>query len=157
MFHAQLAWLGTKLATAARMAATQLEHAMSALLDTDLALAERIITDDGELHELGRRIEHDACGLLMLQSPVASELCTVVGVIRVGGRLERMGDLARHVAELARLRHPYPVVPAQLTDQFAEMRRLAGGAGLPRTRRCDRGPLPELAGTSPSSRPNSKP
>lgn len=46
---------GSKLATAARMAATQLEHAMSTLLDTNLALAERTITDDGACDVSGRQ------------------------------------------------------------------------------------------------------
>lgn len=130
IFHGQLARLGAELVTAARMAATQLRHAMSALLDVDLRLAEQTITDDEQLHQLARRIEHHACELLVLQSPVASDLRTVVSAIRVGERLERMGDLARHVAELTRLRHPYPVVPAELADQFAEMGRLAARACL---------------------------
>jgi phosphate transport system protein len=32
--------------------------------------------------------------------------------------LERMGDLARHLAQLARLRYPATVVPAQLRETF---------------------------------------
>ena len=130
LFHGELARLGAELVGAVRLAATQLRHAMSALLQVDLRLAERVITDDDEVHWLGRRIERHAGELLVLQAPVASDLRSVVCAIRIGERLERMGDLARHVAEIARLRHPRPAVPAGLVDQFTEMGRLAVRACL---------------------------
>jgi phosphate transport system protein len=41
--------------------------------------------------------------------------------------LERMGDLARHVAKQARLRYPNTAVPEDLAPTFAHMGRLAEG------------------------------
>ena len=38
--------------------------------------------------------------------------------------LERMGDLARHVAQLARLRYPARVVPESVAGTFTEMAEL---------------------------------
>jgi phosphate transport system protein len=38
--------------------------------------------------------------------------------------LERMGDLARHVAKIARLRYPEPAIPADLHESIAEMARI---------------------------------
>jgi phosphate transport system protein len=130
VFHGELAQLGAELSGAVRIAATQMQRAMTALLEVDLRLAERVITDDDELDQLGRHIERHASELLALQSPVARDLRTVVCAIRVGERVERMGDLARHVAELVRLRHPQPAAPAGLADQFAEMGQLAVQACL---------------------------
>lgn len=49
----------------------------------------------------------------------------IVTGIRVAEKIERMGDLARHVAELARRRHPDCAVPSEMAAQFAEMGQLA--------------------------------
>ena len=107
------------LATAAMTRATR------ALLETDLALAKTVISADTELNERGRNCESHACDLLARQSPVAQDLRIVVTAIKAGERIERMGDLARHIAEIARLRHPHPVLPVQLREEFATMGRLA--------------------------------
>lgn len=63
--------------------------------------------------------------LIAQQQPVASDLRTIVAALRMSASLERMGDLARHLAEIARLRYPSPTVPAPLHDLF---RRLHEGA-----------------------------
>lgn len=125
VFHGELARLGADLAGLSAAVCSSMSRAVRALLDVDLVQAEQVISDDVEIHRAGRRIEDRACALLALQAPVASELRTVVCAIRAGERLGRMGDLARHVAEIARLRHPRPAVPAELADRFAEMGRLA--------------------------------
>lgn len=130
VFHGELARLGAELAGLCAAACSSMNRAVRALLDVDLVQAEQVISDDTEIHWAGNRIEDHACTLLVLQAPVASELRTVVCAIRAGERLERMGDLARHVAEIARLRHPHPAVPAELADRFSEMGRLAVEAGL---------------------------
>ena len=49
---------------------------------------------------------------------MASDLRMIVGSLRMSASLERMGDLARHLAQLARLRFPATVFPAQLADTF---------------------------------------
>ena len=49
----------------------------------------------------------------------------VVTALRMSSSLERMGDLARHVAKLARLRHPEPVVPPELRATVLQMGQVA--------------------------------
>jgi phosphate uptake regulator len=49
-----------------------------------------------------------------LQAPVATDLRLVMGAIRMAGSLERMGDLAVHIAKQVRLRYPNPSIPAEL-------------------------------------------
>jgi phosphate transport system protein len=130
VFHGELARLGAELASMCGGVCSSMDRAVRALLEVDLVLAEQVISDDTEIDEAARRIEEHACTLLALQAPVASELRTVVCAIRTGERLGRMGDLARHVAEIVRLRHPSPAVPAELADRFAEMGQLAVEAVL---------------------------
>src|SRR5690606_41745793 len=69
----------------------------------------------GELErELGER-----CGLVLArQQPVATDLRTIVSALRISASIERMGDLARHIAEVVRLRYPEPAVPASAQRVF---------------------------------------
>ena len=59
--------------------------------------------------------------LLARQAPVASDLRAVVTSMRMSSDLERMGDLARHVAQLTRLRYPEHVIPAPVRPVFTAM------------------------------------
>jgi phosphate transport system protein len=120
-----LADLGAQLTTMCGVAAAAMDHATQALLETDLVMAEQVITDDDALHVLGGRCEEQACLLLARQSPVARDLRLVVSALKAGERIVRMGDLACHVARIVRLRHPAPAVPDEFAEQFAEMGRLA--------------------------------
>lgn len=124
-FHGELAQLGAELATMCTLAAGAMEHATTAVLTADLRLAEQVISGDARIDQLRADAEDHAYRLLSLQAPVARDLRLVVTGIRVAEKIERMGDLARHVAELARRRHPESAVPAALADRFAEMGRLA--------------------------------
>jgi phosphate transport system protein len=125
VFHRELERLGHELACMCGLVGVAMEQATRALLNTDLALAEQVITTSAEISEQGERCEQHACTQLALQAPVAKDLRRVVTAIKAGERIARMGDLARHIAETTRLRHPHPAVPAELSDQFARMGRLA--------------------------------
>jgi len=55
------------------------------------------------------------------QQPVASDLRALVSAIRISADLERMGDLAHHLAKLARMRYPNSAVPAEFIDLITSM------------------------------------
>src|ERR671937_566659 len=99
--------------------------ATAALLAADLPLAERVISGDHRINHARTTCEHHAYALLALQAPVASELRIVLTAELAVENLERMGDLARHVAELVRRRHPVPVLPEELRPVVAELHRRA--------------------------------
>lgn len=125
VFRGELEQLGIELTTMSRMASDAMERAVHALLRSDLFLAEQVIGGDAVLDRARAHCEEHAVGLLSLHAPVARDLRLVVTSIRVAEKIERMGDLARHVAELARRRHPAFAVPDELAARFAEMGRLA--------------------------------
>jgi phosphate transport system protein len=77
------------------------------------------------IDDLRTDAEEKAFGLLALQSPVATDLRVVIAAIHGAGDIERMGDLALHVAQAARRRHPQPVLPSEVAPYFAEMGRIA--------------------------------
>ncbi|HVV19480.1 MAG TPA: PhoU domain-containing protein [Pseudonocardiaceae bacterium] len=123
-FHGDLRRLGDLLAGMSETAARQMKLATSALLDGDLGAGEQVLAEDAALDADRDRCEENAQRLLALQAPVAGDLRTVITAMHCAERIERMGDLARHVAELARRAHPEPVVPEPLRDRFAEFGRL---------------------------------
>ncbi len=99
--------------------------ATRALLDAELSIAERVISGDTRIDAMHDQLEHRAFTILARQAPVAGELRTLVAVIQMVAALGRMGDLAAHVAKIARLRYPEHAVPEELRDNFQRMSQLA--------------------------------
>ena len=128
IFHGQLEQLGADLALMCGLVGEAMGRASRGLLTADLALVEQVIADDEHITEFAAKCEEHACSMLALQSPVARDLRTVITAIKAAEKIERMGVLARHVAEIARLRYPSPAVPPQLVDQFGEMATCAVAA-----------------------------
>lgn len=109
--------------------ATAMEHAAEALRNGDLVLAEQVIDDDEEINELQREIDEQAVTLLARQAPVAGDLRMILSAMRVAQTLERQGDLARHVARIARSRYPESPVPEPIFSLLVEMADYAAAAG----------------------------
>lgn len=124
-YHDQLGELANHLADMCVMVGDAMEKATSSLLHADLALAEQVISDDISVDAARSEYEEEAYALLALQAPVATDLRTVLAVIHAAESLERMGDLALHVAKTARRRHPNPVLPLEVRPQFTQMGRVA--------------------------------
>jgi phosphate transport system protein len=123
-YQEQLTALGDALADMCLQTAGAMEYATRALLEADLQLAEQVIADDVRIDDLRSAAEEKAFGLLALQAPVATDLRVVISAIHGAGDIERMGDLAVHVAQAARRRHPNAVLPAEVAPYFAEMGRV---------------------------------
>lgn len=125
-YRDQLGQLADQLADMCSMVGDAMALATRALLETDLALAEQVIGDDSKVDDARAKTEEEAYALLALQAPVATDLRTVLAVIHAAESLERMGDLALHVAKAARRRHPNPVLPEAVRPYFDEMGKVAG-------------------------------
>lgn len=124
-FQAELDALIGDLATMARMAGQMMTNASTALQQADLELAEVVISRDDEMNALHDDMEQRCISLLALQAPVAADLRVVVAAMHAVGDLERMGNLAQHVAKIARLKHPNLIVPGEVRPVFARMSLLA--------------------------------
>ena len=124
-YHEELAGIGKELVAMARMAETAIEQATRALLASDLDLAQHVISADATLDAVQHDLEERALELLARQQPVATELRTVVASLRMSADLERMGDLAQHVAKVARLRYPIGAIPTEVRDVIKEMGQVA--------------------------------
>ncbi|SDB80277.1 phosphate uptake regulator, PhoU [Raineyella antarctica] len=102
-----------------------LHDATTALLTADLQLAEQVISNDKAIDDLAEETERRSFSTLARQAPVAGELRMVFSAIRLLTELTRMGDLAAHVAKIARLRFPECAVPEPLHANFRQMATLA--------------------------------
>lgn len=98
-----------------------IEKATTSLLTSDLALAEKVIEEDAQIDLIHHDLDERVIDLMARQQPVASDLRALVSAIRISADLERMGDLAHHLAKLARMRYPNSAVPAEFIDLITSM------------------------------------
>ena len=124
-FHEQLDEMSDALVRLTRLVGSAMNRATQSLLDADLRMAEDVIAADIDIDSVTSEIEETCFDIIALQAPVASDLRVVIGGLRIAASLERMGDLAEHVAKQARMRYPNPAVPGELRGTFAEMGGIA--------------------------------
>ncbi len=124
-YHEELEALTGQLVEMTRLVGSAINRATTALLDADLTLAESVIVADDQVDALRDDLDRRAMDLLARQQPVASDLRVIVTTLKMSADLERMGDLARHVARAARRRFPDPAVPAPLRASVVEMGQVA--------------------------------
>ena len=120
-FHEDLDTITDQLVEMTHLAGSAMSRATTALLDADVHLAESVIAADDELDQMRENLDALSIDLLARQQPVATDLRIVVTSMRMSSDLERMGDLARHIAKVARLRYPEKAVPAALTSHILEI------------------------------------
>jgi phosphate transport system protein len=100
-FHEQLNELQRKLLEMSGHAEHLVDQAITSLVDKNRELADKVIAGDKVLNRLEIEIEQLAISLLALQQPMARDLRSIVGTIKVSGDLERVGDHAVNIAESA--------------------------------------------------------
>ena len=126
VYHEELNSIGSTLIEMTGLVGTAMTRATAALLEADLQVAESVISADDAVDALQQALDARALDLLARQQPVAGDLRTIITSLRMSADLERMGDLARHVAKVARLRYPELAIPEHLRDTIAAMGRVAG-------------------------------
>lgn len=127
-YQSDLRHLVDDLVDMADKVGSALEDATEALLEGDLALAERVIAADVHIDQRQNDLDAKIVELLARQNPVATDLRLLVAALRMSSSLERMGDLCTHIALVARRTHPEPAVPEQHRDQIRRMSTIAEAA-----------------------------
>ena len=120
-FHGELDSIGRTLVEMTGAVGVAMQDATAALLDADLTVAERVISADAEVDELRDELEQRAFDLLARQQPVAPRPAHDHHQPHAVADLERMGDLALHVAKVARMRYPSCAVPDEVRGSIKEM------------------------------------
>jgi len=125
LYNDQLDKIVTDLVAMTTTVRAAVEQATVALLDADADAAEAVIAGDKNVDDARESVEAVSFELLATQQPVAGDLRMLVATLRIVADLERMGDLAVHVAKIARMRMPDKAVPPALRPTIANMAETA--------------------------------
>lgn len=121
LFQQELADLKDDLVDIAQSVEGAMDRAVRAFNQSDVQLAEEVIAQDHLIDDAVRELDEQAIAILARQAPVAGDLRQVISTLRISASLERMGDLATHLAQLARYRFPEKVAPKGIRPTFKEM------------------------------------
>jgi len=121
VFQQELREVQDRLVEISTLVASSIERATESFNESNVTLAETVIADDQKIDALAAELDELAIQILARQNPVARDLRIVVSALRISASLERMGDMAEHIAQLARYRFPEKVVPKGLRSTFRDM------------------------------------
>jgi phosphate transport system protein len=124
-FRSDLSHVSRTLVIMAEAVQAAMRRATQALLKADQTEAEQVVDRDREIDALNRIVEDKVYDIVARQAPVASDLRVLLTALHVASDLERMGDLAEHVAKTCLRRHPSPAVPAELCGVIEQMGEVA--------------------------------
>lgn len=124
VFQQELKEVQNRLVEIAELVVEAITKATTAFATPDISLAEEVIADDPKIDRMAASLDELAIDVLVRQQPVAGDLRLMVTALRVSASLERMGDLAEHIAILARHRFPEEVVPPRYQATFDRMGEL---------------------------------
>ena len=121
VFQQELREVQDRLVQIAELVEGAIRQATVAFGSSDGALAEQVIDGADAVDQLAGELDEQTIDILARQQPVASDLRLMVGSLRMSSSLERMADLAQHIAQLARYRYPESAIPQGLRKTFAKM------------------------------------
>jgi phosphate transport system protein len=125
VFQEELDGVSQSLVDLSNMVSESINKATHALIDAELKLAEEVISSDEKIDNYQHELDARIIDIIARQQPVASDLRALVTALRMSADLERMGDLAHHIAKVTRLRHPESAVPSGLRDLVHHMGTVA--------------------------------
>ena len=107
-FSVELEELSNKLLEMAGLVESAISRSVRSLVDQNRELAEQVIRDEPRINKMEMEIDGMATRLLALRQPVAKDLRFLTAALKINTDLERIGDLAQHIAErsLSLMHHP---------------------------------------------------
>jgi len=99
-------------------------NSVMALCDSNVELAREVIKQDEKVDDQSQKIENLCMELLALQQPMAKDLRRIIGVLKIGIDLERIGDLAVDVARVtAQSKDKTPITKLEYIPRMGEIDR----------------------------------
>ena len=107
-FTIELEELNQKLLQMGGLVESAIHRSVRALLEQDRELAEEVIRDEPKINRMEMEIDGLVTRLLALRQPVARDLRLLTAALKINNDLERIGDLANHIAErsISLMHHP---------------------------------------------------
>jgi phosphate transport system protein len=98
-FDEELKYLTRRISEMGGIAEQMVADSVRALVNSDLALAQKVISEDAILDDAERQINEKAIVTIARRQPVASDLREIMGAVRIAADLERVGDLGKNNAK----------------------------------------------------------
>ena len=113
-FDDDLKFITRKVVEMGGHAESMIARSIAALVKGDKALAEAIVAEDLVLDSLQHELDERIILILAKRQPVATDLREIIGAMRMGNDLERIGDMGKNIArrtkEIDDIVHPRKVV-----------------------------------------------
>ena len=100
-FNKELEDIRNKVLTMGGLVERQIERAVQAFTTGDMELAEQVVKQDNEIDALEMAIDLECTQILALRQPTAFDLRLLITVIKIIHEIERIGDKAECIAEMA--------------------------------------------------------
>jgi len=98
-YDEELQFLIRRIAEMGGIAERMVSESVTALVNSDVALSQKVISEDLVLDEAERQIGEKAVLIIAKRQPMASDLRDIIGSIRIAADLERVGDMAKNIAK----------------------------------------------------------
>jgi phosphate transport system protein len=122
-FDDELTRLKDRLLRMSAAAQDALDRAVRAVLERDVAAAERVVEQDPAIDALETEIEETVTNLLALHQPMARDLRLVLAALKISNDLERVGDHAVNISQCAKRLTEHRMIAPE--PELVEMGRLA--------------------------------
>ena len=109
--HRDLDKLKKEMLRLGNMVELAINNAFLALNNRDSSYVEEVLTNEEQINEMEVQIEEECLKILALHQPVAVDLRFLVVTLKVNNDLERMGDIAKNIAERAKDLMESDVIP----------------------------------------------
>lgn len=121
-FNKELEDIRNHVLTMGGLVEEQIELAIKAFTSTDMELAEQVIKQDNQIDALEMALDRECTQILALRQPTAFDLRMLITVLKIINELERVGDLAEHIAKMAISRSDFE---GSKTDTYYEIQHMA--------------------------------
>jgi len=118
-FQRDIERLKRQLLSLGAVVETEVRMAVRAIEERDTALAAQVIRREAQADVLEVNVEEECLKILALHQPVAADLRYVISVLKINQDLERIGDLAVHIAERGTQLFTQP--PVETSFRIGEM------------------------------------
>ena len=120
-FDAELSQIRDRFMEMGGLVESNLRDAVQALLSLDASEAQRVRDLDRRINQLEVEIGELCVHIIALRQPAASDLRTVVSIMRACGDIERIGDETGRIAKMTQALADLPMLP----DQYQDFRNMA--------------------------------
>ena len=119
-FDRDLDMITSKMLKMGGLVESSIIDAAEAFENRDLELAQNVRKRDKKIDALEAEINEDITRIIALQAPAASDLRTLLSILKIAGNLERIGDYSKNMAKRTNVLSTLPVIE----NSSASLRRL---------------------------------